>query len=176
MYSHGDLVLHSIRTISLQNTLLPFRNLWFPLFSSLLAPCGFFDYFLLLESTWGARTLLQFTGAVCMQCEFLQSSLGSLTISKKWRSKKQLFVEWETKSLPSLPFSGSICDDRRHSMIASCAVSWSIDLYLLTFLELSRKLHPGFDTRTIVEGVYSGRSRWYDDVVSVWCRHMMVLA
>ena len=56
MCSHGDLVLHSIRNISPQNTLLPCTNLWFSLFSSLLAPSKIFDSFLLLESIWGAIT------------------------------------------------------------------------------------------------------------------------
>ena len=57
MCSHGDLVLHSICNISPQNTLLPCTNLWFFLFSSLLAPSKIFDPFLLLESIWGAFNL-----------------------------------------------------------------------------------------------------------------------
>ena len=59
MYSHRDLLMYYTRDILPQNILLLFSKFVIScvLTSPLLAPCGFFDYFLLSESIWRALIL-----------------------------------------------------------------------------------------------------------------------
>ena len=58
MYSHSDLLFHATRNILTQNTLLPSsKSVLSSVLTPLLAPCGIFDSFLLLDSIWGALIL-----------------------------------------------------------------------------------------------------------------------
>ena len=87
----------------------PLKNLSVLLFSSLLAPCGIFDSFLLSESIWGAT---HFTGLSFRQC--LNHARARRTLHPSgtaWKLKQGLSMQWPIVRKHQLDSHARFIDD-----------------------------------------------------------------